>query len=138
MCNFTLKNVLLYCHVFLKFLSIQLQVFRKEIQRREYYLSRIAEAGTERHAIPEENIQILIRRWDVTKRKITVLEERLWEVETSVKIGSRLSNLLLWLHEAESLIGSLGTGDEKAIEVPPKFLLRQQEVTYVINGDRNN
>ena len=112
-----------------KFCSNQLQVFRKEIQKREYYISRIVEAGTERFAIPEENIQILIRRWDVTKRKITVLEEKLCKVGDYVKKGSRLSNLLLWLHEAESLIGSFGTGDEKAVDVPPKFLLRQQEVS---------
>ena len=109
-------------------IMLQLQVFRKEIQKREYYISRIVEAGTERHAIPEENVKVVVRRWEVTKRKVTVLEEKLWQVGTTAKIGSRLSNLLLWLHEAESLIGILGTGDENAIDVPPKFLLKQHEV----------
>lgn len=71
---------------------------------------------------------MLVTKWEIVKQKVTVLEEKIWEVGRRVRKDGRFGNLLLWLHEAEALLNYYETEEDWICEVPPKFILRQHEV----------
>lgn len=72
---------------------------------------------------------MLVTKWEIVKQKVTVLEERIWEVGRCVKKDGKLGNLLLWLHEAEALLNYYESDESWLCEVPAKFLLKQHEVS---------
>jgi len=114
------------------------QVFRQELQRREYHVTRIVSHKHSFFTIPEEQVKVVVNQWEVVKRRVKVLEERICELPVQ-KSGeqqqeSKLSQLLLWLHEAEALLGCYETSDGRGYAVPSKFLLRQHEVSTVISA----
>ena len=79
--------------------------------------------------MPEEKIKIVVNQWEIVKKKVKVLEERLFEVPAKEeKKDGKLCELLLWLHEAEALLGCYATEEGCDAAVPCKFLLRQHEV----------
>ena len=107
----------------------QIQIFRQQIQRREYHISRIIETKYPEFSLPEDKLKVLVTKWEIVKQKVTVLEERIWEVGRHVRKDGKLGNLLLWLHEAEALLNYYETDESWVCEVPAKFLLRQHEVS---------
>lgn len=114
---------------FVFFQQKQIQIFRQQIQRREYHISRIIETKYPEFALPEDKLKVLVTKWEIVKQKVTVLEERIWEVGRHVRKDGKLGNLLLWLHEAEALLNYYETDESWVCEVPAKFLLRQHEVS---------
>ena len=116
------------CEKVVSLFAKQVQVFRQEIQKKEYYIRRITETKYPKVTLPKEKLDVLVTKWQVVKQKVTVLEERLWEVGRIVKKDSKLCKLLLFLHEAESLLCC----DMNNNDVPPHFLLKQHEVHKVM------
>jgi len=114
---------------FVFFQQKQIQIFRQQIQRREYHISRIIETKYPEFSLPEDKLKVLVTKWEIVKQKVTVLEERIWEVGRHVRKDGTLGNLLLWLHEAEALLNYYETDESWVCEVPAKFLLRQHEVS---------
>lgn len=113
---------------FFSYQQKQIQIFRQQIQRREYHISRIIETKYPEFSLPEDKLKVLVTKWEIVKQKVTVLEERIWEVGRHVRKDGKLGNLLLWLHEAEALLNYYETDESWVCEVPAKFLLRQHEV----------
>ena len=107
----------------------QIQIFRQQIQRREYHISRIVEKKYPEFTLAEDKLKVLVTKWEIVKQKVTVLEERIWEVGRYVKKDGKLGNLLLWLHEAEALLNYYESDESWLCEVPAKFLLKQHEVS---------
>lgn len=103
-------------------------MFRQELYRKEYHITRITSKKYASFTLPEENLNILVNQWEIVKKKVSVLEERLWEVSSHGKQDGKLRQLLLWLHEAETLLSSYGNQEGRDSRVPTKFLLRQHEV----------
>ena len=102
-------------------------MFRQEIQKKEYYVKRIVETKLPKVTLPREKVDILVTKWDVVRQKVTVLEERLYEVGRASGPGDGLRNLLLFLHEAECL---LACDSNNNISSPPAhFLLKQHEAS---------
>lgn len=99
-------------------------------QRREYHISRIIETKYPEFSLPEDKLKVLVTKWEIVKQKVTVLEERIWEVGRHVRKDGKLGNLLLWLHEAEALLNYYETDESWVCEVPAKFLLRQHETFF--------
>ena len=115
------------CKFFI-FQQKQIQIFRQQIQRREYHISRIIETKYPEFTVPEDKLKVLVTKWEIVKQKVTVLEERIWEVGRRVRKDGKLGNLLLWLHEAEALLNYYESDESWVCEVPAKFLLKQHEV----------
>ena len=108
----------------------QIQIFRQQIQRREYHIDRIIQTKYPQFSLPEDKLQVLVTKWELVKHKVTVLEERIWEVGGRVSRDGKLGKLLLWLHEAEALLNYYETEQSWICEVPAKFLLKQHEVCF--------
>ena len=113
------------------YLQKLIQIFRQQIQRREYHISRIIETKYPEFILAEDKLKVLVTKWEIVKQKVTVLEERIWEVGRYVKKDGKLGNLLLWLHEAEALLNYYESDESWLCEVPAKFLLKQHEVSKI-------
>ena len=107
-------------------------MFKEEIRKQEFYVTRIREK-CDQFGLPQENVNILVKKWEIVRRKITVVERRLWKVASEDESKGNLSSVLMWLQDAESMLDGHRSG---AVErrgsitgLPTKYKIEQHEVS---------